>query len=516
MCDQFLDQFLRDWDQFLRDESAVTRPTMTGVHEWYGNRSESDLVVSLLPSFTSLGKEAAPSASVAEQSSAGDDRGGTKEAEDSTSRKRKWRAESLHKEHATLAELHVHSKRLRWCSRYFDTCMSERWTSAGSSKPAMRLTLEVHTDVKYYKECVSRMYSPFLEIPSVRHCLKLVQVAMQIEFQELVETCVNYLAAVPWSQDDERRIRKFTTGLHYPSDCAADLSARLGPPLSGTERHGFLLDLTEEMLNFNYYSCLCSDFDFHNGERSSSQSWFRDTFLQIMGGSSQALAERVLGFLNDKVKRDISDVEKKGDPHMLELNALRNVRWILKLLLETRTAKEVVEYIVEESSLDYTLSERHFANRWQKEWTDIFLCVLKEVNEGRLCLKTSTRVKLIKNYTWILALGSEIGKGEEIAKILCTFVMTFPYEQQKKMILQDTSLLHPDFKRKLHKHWIRTVQERIIALEQQRSTSSSAGYQYASNFSSPSSVSAFSSTCNKILLAGETGSGAGLDTGYWR
>lgn len=87
-------------------------------------------------------------------------------------------------------------------------------------------------------------------------------------------------------------------------------------------------------------------------------------------------------------------------------------------------------YTVEESTLNETLYEGRFAP-WRKEWMDIILCIFKEVIEGSLVLETLIQYKLIEKCTWILALGSEVGRGEEIAKILSTFVMTFPYEQQK-------------------------------------------------------------------------------------
>lgn len=72
------------------------------------------------------------------------------------------------------------------------------------------------------------MYFPYLEISNVRHSLKLLQVAVQLEYLKLVEECVNYLIAVQWCEDNERRIQKFALSLHYLKDCAADLSTRLG------------------------------------------------------------------------------------------------------------------------------------------------------------------------------------------------------------------------------------------------------------------------------------------------
>jgi hypothetical protein len=49
-----------------------------------------------------------------------------------------------------------------------------------------------HTDARYYIECFSLMYSPsFIGIPSGNHCLKRLQFAGQIRYQEFLEACTS-------------------------------------------------------------------------------------------------------------------------------------------------------------------------------------------------------------------------------------------------------------------------------------------------------------------------------------
>ena len=160
----------------------------------------------------------------------------------STRRKRKPgnESEEADEQENSSEDLHLHSNRLRGCSKYFDACLSKRWEemAEGCSREAaerVQLSLDVHANVKYYKVWISRMYSPCQKVPSIKHCLKLLRVASQITYQELVEACMCYLPADPCSEDDENRVRRFAKSPNYPSDCAADLSARLGLQLSNSE-----------------------------------------------------------------------------------------------------------------------------------------------------------------------------------------------------------------------------------------------------------------------------------------
>lgn len=49
-----------------------------------------------------------------------------------------------------LGEIHANSRKLRQCCKYFETCMSERWTSESSSR--FQFYLELQTLVLYYED----------------------------------------------------------------------------------------------------------------------------------------------------------------------------------------------------------------------------------------------------------------------------------------------------------------------------------------------------------------------------
>lgn len=130
-------------------------------------------------------------------------------AMDKDKTKKRKRLLNREEEKQNLGDLHANACQLRRCSKYFDTYLSIRWTRAEIilSQTPVHLTLDVHTDVEYYKDCFSRMCSrKYKPIPNINHCLKLLQVASQISYLDLVEDCVRYLTSVPWSYEDEKKI----------------------------------------------------------------------------------------------------------------------------------------------------------------------------------------------------------------------------------------------------------------------------------------------------------------------
>jgi len=62
---------------------------------------------------------------------------------------------NLEEEEQNLGDLHVNLGQLCHCSKYFKVCLSERWKGIEiiTFKTPMHLTLDVHTNVEYYRDC---------------------------------------------------------------------------------------------------------------------------------------------------------------------------------------------------------------------------------------------------------------------------------------------------------------------------------------------------------------------------
>ena len=134
-----------------------------------------------------------------------------------------------------LAVLKVHSGRLSRFSKYFETCLTERWTQPSD----LTFILETHTDVAYYRDCFSRMYlSPFHKgFKDVEYSLGLLKVASQIQYHELMDSILLYLSSKVWSDADERMIKLYSASPDFPQKHAQDLIVRLGMDESKEDCH---------------------------------------------------------------------------------------------------------------------------------------------------------------------------------------------------------------------------------------------------------------------------------------
>lgn len=114
----------------------------------------------------------------------------------------------------TLAVVKVHSTVLSKYSKYFNTCLSERWRNLGrlpeSSSENLNFVLETQANVDCYFQCFARMYSPLLksDVSYVKYGLELLKVATQIEYYELMDSNSLCPSSTFWSKEDEIRIKE--------------------------------------------------------------------------------------------------------------------------------------------------------------------------------------------------------------------------------------------------------------------------------------------------------------------
>jgi hypothetical protein len=222
-------------------------------------------------------------------------------------RTRMEETESVQAEKNLVEKVYADSRRLRECSKYFETCMDDRWAGSKPTPSQLEFHLELQADVVYYHDCFSRMEpGSFFQpkpIPSVDHCLELLKVASQIIFQEVVDLGIKYLSATPWSADDEEKICRFCESGHisFDSEAHGDLIARLHMSLRG-KTHGDVLSLYFEHASSKWAT-----------PEPEDRRVFEETFQTIVSGpnrhamieSVQKLATRLLSSfktLNDNIK----------------------------------------------------------------------------------------------------------------------------------------------------------------------------------------------------------------------
>lgn len=335
----------------------------------------------------------------------------------------------------TLLVLKVHSNCLGRCSKYFETCLSERWRKPSTPSSLIEFALEVHADVRFYTDCFTRMYSPFLkDFRDVKSGLELLKVASQIEFHELMDSISRYIAAIPWSCEDEIRIREYSSSPDFPCGHAHDIIARLGLQMTEEDRHNHMCDLVQQGIR----TALHPDGNFRN-----TRAFFEEFLQGIKSGTSANVAKSVVSIVSGEAKNMLNAIgeecDDKGLYHLVPkfTEKLLSICWVLNALLHARVAEELVEYMVQLESFASIVANVNCFNGPESckkaafELAKVVLQMYAEVLDGTLLLNTAERTALLKN--WHVVLESHVSR-DSYHQITKDFFLTLPLEQQTELI----------------------------------------------------------------------------------
>lgn len=335
----------------------------------------------------------------------------------------------------TLVVLKVHSSRLSRCSKYFEICLSERWRKPSTPPSLIEFVLEVHADVECYIDCFSRMYCPFLKnFRDVKHSLELLKVASQIEFHELMDSISRYISAIPWSSEDESRIREYSTSPDCPRGHAEDLIARLGLNMTEEDRHKQMCELVQQCVRTALH---------HDGHFKNTRAFLEEFLQSIESDTSANVSRTVVTMVSGEAKAMFSAIgkecEEKGFYHLVPqfTEKLLSICWVLKALLNARVAEELVQYMVQLDTFAAIVANVNCFNGPEPckkaafELAKLILQTYSEVLDGHLLLNTPERTALLRN--WHVILESHVSK-DSYYQITKSFFLTLPLEQQTELI----------------------------------------------------------------------------------
>eukprot|EP00268_Persea_americana_P017632 TRINITY_DN1851_c0_g1_i1.p1 TRINITY_DN1851_c0_g1~~TRINITY_DN1851_c0_g1_i1.p1 ORF type:complete len:474 (-),score=64.95 TRINITY_DN1851_c0_g1_i1:588-2009(-) len=140
-------------------------------------------------------------------------------------------------------DLYLHSSVLRR-SKYFSALLSDRWTKKPDGNGLLHLSLPVPPSsapsMDPHLTVLRLLYSGDFSgtIVSAAAAIDALPVALELLFDECIRACVQFLEAVPWSEEEERAVLGLIPLLGREE--AQELLARVLPPRSNS---------SEEMLN---------------------------------------------------------------------------------------------------------------------------------------------------------------------------------------------------------------------------------------------------------------------------
>ncbi|KAA8543964.1 hypothetical protein F0562_021859 [Nyssa sinensis] len=248
-------------------------------------------------------------------------------------------------------------------------------------------------DVEVYVETVLLMYCDDLkrklmgkEVSKILGLLKirvLLQVSAAIDFEAGVMSCLEYLEAVPWSEEEEEKVITHLTQLqlHDSATEAKDVKARremkalisrlLREDTSEHNNYGNRLDISKDTLYHLCHRCLSS---------------------LIL-----CLSEATTGMNESRQDRGVLMVEIAQEAD--------NMHWIVDILIDKKMGEEFVKLWADQKELAILHSKIPTMYRHEISRITAQLCIA--IGRGHILVPKDTRYSLLS--TWLEALYEDFG-----------------------------------------------------------------------------------------------------------
>lgn len=306
------------------------------------------------------------------------------------------------------------------------------------------------TAVLYYYDCFSHMCILFEPISSVTHCIEVIKVGVQIEFEEVANRGSRYLTAVPRSDEEEKSIRQFyTTARRLCSYSTCDLCARLQLPSNREERQNELLCLTEGVLD--QYMRLAMSEGSKRKIRKESRKMFAEAFHGSVASSGPGkyrkyLLQYALDLVREESVRLLFRVKRGCQAESARVAVTQEVSnfcWLFDVVREATAAKEVVVLHLRDDDLPrllraafHSITDSFLVRLFvQKKWEKMVYEIFRDVLHGQLLLKASERLTLFRNWNWLLQDAYLEADKVAVAEFVTEFLRSFTHVEQKEIFL---------------------------------------------------------------------------------
>ncbi|XP_049352229.1 BTB/POZ domain-containing protein At3g05675-like [Solanum verrucosum] len=316
-------------------------------------------------------------------------------------------------------QIYLHSDVL--CrSKYFATLLSDRWqkesndVDSGNSSRIFRLNLGVPAtpgSIDHHLAVLQLLYTNDFSttIHNVSVALCLLPVALELIFEDCIKACVRFLEAVPWAEDEERKILSIVPLLSKEE--SQELLARVSIDK---------IDSSEQMLHGLILSAL------HNHPNMAFAKAFVAKLLRDF--SSKEAAKRVLdGAFQSSLKivkeslEEYSSPDFRGDHNEIEaiqrLNlhtAMTNGRhlvWLVERMIELRVADTAVQEWSNQAAFTADLLRALRDDAWRNIVPGLPAVVLRctcklsnAVATGTILATRQVRMKIVKDWLPVLIL----------------------------------------------------------------------------------------------------------------
>lgn len=339
--------------------------------------------------------------------------------------------------------INVHRQILVAHSRFFAVQLSDRWAKQqrnGSGGPYI-VEIADCDDVEVYIESLRLMYCKDLRKKLMREdvskVLGILKVSAAIGFDAGVLSCLEYLEAAPWAEDEEEKVASLLAELRLENVGAGEVLKRVSVEFAnGTDEGG---DNEEVLLKLLHVVLEGKDEKARREmkglvskmlrENSSQNDLRKESLYSACDGCLELLRHHFLRAASSDLQ-DVSQIARQAD----------NLHWLLDILIDRQIAEDFLKSWVSQSELSEAHSKVPAVHRYEISRVTARLFV--GIGKGQLLASKEVRCLLLQ--TWLVPFYDDFGwmrrasKGLDrhlIEDGLSNTILTLPLAWQQEILL---------------------------------------------------------------------------------
>ncbi|KAH7298510.1 hypothetical protein KP509_25G047400 [Ceratopteris richardii] len=344
--------------------------------------------------------------------------------------------------------LHLHAQILTSNSRYYATRLAE-WSSKKPQDVPFTIHISDCEDVEAYVETLRLMYCTNIRRKLMKErvskVLGILKVSSMIVFEAGVLSCLEYLEAVPWAEDEEEKVTSLLRQLHLESIGAGDILKRLSIEDSSDSQDILVRFLhlvikgTDEKARREMKG-LVSRMLRENASRGRDSN---DLSKENLYSACYECLDSLLQCFKQAVNPDHGNKQNE-ERAMLMAQIIRqadNLSWLLDILIDRQIADEFVKLWAYQEDLFSLHSQVPLSlGRYEVSRLTARLCVA--VGQGEVMAPKEIRFQLLHN--WLQPLIEDFGwmqracrglDSKVVEEGISQTILTLPLKQQQTIMV---------------------------------------------------------------------------------
>ncbi|XP_042493279.1 BTB/POZ domain-containing protein At2g13690-like [Macadamia integrifolia] len=350
--------------------------------------------------------------------------------------------------------LELDSEVLSAHSSVFAELISDSRKGSGGSSAANLCRIEVPdvANLGIFQQTIQLMFeediSRRLIKVGVSRSIDILEVSVGIMFTKGVCSCLKYLEAVPWTENEEEKLKVLFTRFTFDDATARDVLARLYSPHVNNSQQYLAMQMVWSITSGANANAR-SDLKFLvKGLLSKSSNYDKDSIsldkedIYVVFQSCLGSLLRLFEEACDSVTEERLTEKDMGRPLVQRIsNQVDNINWLLEILLDRQMAEDFVSTWADQIQLVRMHDKASPIVRY--ELSRISACIFIALGRGKLHCQSEVRCRVLQ--VWFGPMLVDFGwlqrcrKGldmNELEEAMGHALLTLPLKQQHSLFME--------------------------------------------------------------------------------